>query len=362
MARKSKDVNKIDTVAGSRSYNRTDMQVSHTLHMALELYDELNFLLILDHYDDITLLDLDTEPLVVCYYQMKTSDDRITLDIAIKENWISKLYVHLNKPNDWIIKELGLITNCPLTVSCVKKDSGKRKEKRLSAEKTSFSQLDEIVQEKIKADIANKFQIDPDHVDLSALAHIRTTLSIERHRDIVEKETSDFLFQRYPRISLDIVKGLFNSLINLLVKKQEYEILSEDAPFEDVKGSKGFDKTEMNRLINQSIMISVPDFETVLKYAQVDKDTERIVGWGYARIISDSVKAEKGTFPKLSESVLNTIRNHPYDPSETSWIYSLKIERLVQEKDSFLCTPYNDNYIAVLVLCLMINLIKGGEM
>ncbi len=97
---------KVDTVAGSRSYNRLDMQVSQTLHMAIELYDNLNYLFILDHYDDITLFDLDADPLAVSYYQMKTSDSTITIDSAIKENWIAKMYAQLSRPEEWIVKEL----------------------------------------------------------------------------------------------------------------------------------------------------------------------------------------------------------------------------------------------------------------
>ena len=37
METKNKTV-KVDTLAGSRSYNRLDMQVSQTLHMAIEAY------------------------------------------------------------------------------------------------------------------------------------------------------------------------------------------------------------------------------------------------------------------------------------------------------------------------------------
>ena len=93
------------------------MQVSQTLHMAIELYDSLNYLLILDYYDDITLFDLDTDPLVVSYYQMKTSEGLITIDSAISEDWLVKLYAQFNRPEGWLVKELGLITNTPLEVS-----------------------------------------------------------------------------------------------------------------------------------------------------------------------------------------------------------------------------------------------------
>ena len=43
MPKKKKEVS-IDTTAGSRAYNRLDMQVSQTLQMAIELYDNMNYL------------------------------------------------------------------------------------------------------------------------------------------------------------------------------------------------------------------------------------------------------------------------------------------------------------------------------
>ena len=116
----------VDTKAGSLAYNRFEMQVSQTLHMAIELYSDLNYLLVLDHYDDITLFDDDVAPETVSYYQMKTSEDSISIDTAISEEWVAKLYEQLSDP-EWVVKELGLITNCPLKVSVkTKDDDGKQ--------------------------------------------------------------------------------------------------------------------------------------------------------------------------------------------------------------------------------------------
>ena len=50
-------VKKIDRKAGSLSYNRLDMQISQVLHLAIELYDSLDYLFVLDFYDDIALFD-----------------------------------------------------------------------------------------------------------------------------------------------------------------------------------------------------------------------------------------------------------------------------------------------------------------
>ena len=118
----------VDTKAGSLAYNRFEMQVSQTLHMAIELYSDLNYLLVLDHYDDITLFDDDVAPETVSYYQMKTSEDSISIDTAISEEWVAKLYEQLSEP-EWEVKELGLITNCPLKVSVkTKDDDGKQRQ------------------------------------------------------------------------------------------------------------------------------------------------------------------------------------------------------------------------------------------
>lgn len=103
--KRSKRSVSVDTGSGSMSYNRFEMQISQTLHMAVELYDSLDYLLILDYYDDITLFDDEKNPEVVSYYQMKSSEDSISLNTAIAEDWLAKLYAQLKRP-DWIVKEL----------------------------------------------------------------------------------------------------------------------------------------------------------------------------------------------------------------------------------------------------------------
>ena len=89
-----------------------------------------------------------------------------------------------------------LITNCPLVVSVTtKKDNGKNEKERklFTSEKTSFLEFNPVTISKIKEDIAKKKGIDVDSVDLTKFFHIRTTLSIPRHREIVEQEMGDFL-------------------------------------------------------------------------------------------------------------------------------------------------------------------------
>lgn len=212
----------VDTGSGSMSYNRLEMQVSQTLHMAIEFFDNLDYLLVLDYYDDITLFENESNPEIVSYYQMKTNEESISISTAIREDWLTKLYAQLERP-EWIVKELGLITNCPLKVSVSMKgenEKNKRETKSYKAEKTAFNQFNPITIEEIKKDIANKKGIRKEDVDLSKFVHMRTILSIPRHKEIVEQEMGTFLHKKYPKITMDSVKTIFNTMIDLLTRRQ----------------------------------------------------------------------------------------------------------------------------------------------
>lgn len=358
MAKKKTEIVKVDTAAGSRSYNRLDMQVSQTLHMAIELYDNLNYLLILDHYDDITLFDLDADPLAVSYYQMKTSEDTITIDSAISEGWLAKLYAQFSRPEGWLVKELGLITNTPLEISykvISKKEKPYNKKESQSAERTALTKLHQSVQDKIRADIAEKRGIPVDEVDLSKFAHLHTTLTIERHRDLVEKEVQDFLYAKYPRITVDTVKGIYSSLIDILTKRQEYEHMPEDAGLDEVKKHKGFTKTELTRVIDKAIMLSLPTFEEVQKVSGVGPEMYTTLSLPYVQILADSNNKNDNSFPTLYNATLEEMSKSPFAGDQMPWEYGQKIGQCVHKKVPLLKTIYNMNYIAVLTICLLIN-------
>lgn len=357
MAKKNEIV-KVDTVAGSRSYNRLDMQVSQTLHMAIELYDSLNYLLILDHYDDITLFDLDSDPLAVSYYQMKTSEDTITIDSAICEGWLAKLHAQFGRPEGWLVKELGLITNTPLEIKYTLVSEKGRKINRtskLKAEHTALTKLHQSVQDKIRADISKKRGIPIGDVDLSKFAHLHTTLTIERHKDIVEKEVQDFLYEKYPRITVDTVKGIYSSLIDLLAKRQEYEHIPDDASLDEVKRHKGFTKTELTRVIDKAIMLSLPTFEEVQRVSGVGPEMYTTLSFPYVQILTDSNKKTDESFPTLYNATLKEMNSNPFDGKGTPWEYGQSIGVGVHEKVPLLRTIYNVDYIAVLAICLLIN-------
>ncbi len=357
----NKQLIKIDIAAGSRSYNRLDMQVSQTLHMAIELYDELNYLLILDHYDDITLFDLDSDPLVVSYYQMKTCDEIITIDSAISSGWLAKLYMQLSRPENWLVKELGLITNTPLEINYTLVNENGRKLSRknlLKAEKTPLSKLQQSVQDRIKADIASRLGMSSKEVDLSKFAHLHTTLTIDRHKDLVEKEMQDFIYEKYPRITVDTVKGLYSSLIDILTKRQEYERMQEGAELDEVKIHKGFTRDEMSRVIDKVIMLSIPTFDDMFKFSGVKEEDRTAVSLPFVQILADSNNPKDESFRSLYNETLEVMEEDAFDGSSTPWEYGLVVGTRVHDKNPLLKIPYNQKYIAVLTVCLLINKLR----
>lgn len=342
----------VDTKAGSLAYNRLDMQVSQALHMAIELYPNLNYLLVLDHYDDITLFEDDTAPATVSYYQMKTSEDSISIDTAISEDWIAKLYSHLSN-SQWLINELGLITNSPLKVGVKFLGEDKKthtETKSYSSEKTAFCAFNPKVIKKIKADISKRTKIEIDDVDLSKFIHMRTTLSIPKHREIVEQETGDFLLRQYPHISIDSVKAIYSSMMDLLSKRQGYELLDKSAVFSTVRKNKGVSKNDFSRIIDEAMLIAIPEFSEIQRLTKYPEEIEGKAALEYTRMVED-FKKKTESFTSMFLKVRDLCIKNPLYPSERVEDYCKRIYDLILTKNPI----YNNFYISILVVSVLIN-------
>lgn len=346
----------VDTSAGSMSYNRFEMQVSQTLHMAIELYDSLDYLLVMDYYDDITLFEDEKNSEIVSYYQMKTNEESISINTAIKEDWLTKLYTQLERP-EWLVKELGLITNCPLKVSVSMKDvAGKKKTetKSYTAEKTSFEKFNPITVQKIKQDIAKKKGVKEENVDLSKFVHIRTTLSIPSHKEIVEQEMGTFLHTKYPRITMDSVKTIYNAMVDLLSRRQQYELLPDDAEYIEVRQKKGISKKDFERVIDEAMIISIPPFDEVQQVIQLDAEDKYKASYEYTRIMTDS-HGKSESFTKVFLKVRTLIENREIKLDETAWEYAGSICDELYAENPMVKILYNQLYVRVLVICIIIN-------
>lgn len=346
----------VDTGSGSMSYNRLEMQVSQTLHMAIEFFDNLDYLLVLDYYDDITLFENESNPEIVSYYQMKTNEESISISTAIREDWLTKLYAQLERP-EWIVKELGLITNCPLKVSVsMKGENGKNKRetKSYTAEKTAFNQFNPITIEEIKKDIANKKGIRKEDIDLSKFVHMRTILSIPSHKEIVEQEMGTFLHKKYPKITMDSVKTIFNTMIDLLTRRQQYELLPEQAEYNDVRCKKGISKNDFARVIDEAMIISIPPFEEVQQIVGLNDEEKYKASYEYTRIMTDS-QGRSESFKSIFLKVRTLVEENEIESGMTAWEYTGEICDKLYIENPKVKIIYNQFYIRILIICIVIN-------
>lgn len=348
----------VDTSAGSMAYNRFELQLSETLHMAIELFDSLDYLLVLDYYDDITLFDNEINPQFVSYYQVKSNEESISINTAIKEDWLAKLYAQFQR-KEWIIKELGLITNCPLKITETiidEKGKVKRNTKLIKGPKTSFDKFNEQTIKKVKADIAEKFGISVEEVDLSKFVHMRTTLSITSHRELVEQEMCSFLYNKYSKISVEAVKTIYASMLEILTKRQQYETLPENAEFSLVRQTKGVSKNEFARVIEEAIIISIPTFQEIETIVDFGND-KYIATYEYTRLMADSQKKSE-SFMNLFRKVKYEVENLEIDDKLSTIDNLKKVSESIYKNEKGLKLVYNETYISILAICILLNMMR----
>lgn len=335
-----------DTKSGSLAYNRLDMQISQAIHMAVELHKNLDYLLVLDHYDDISIFDKEDFPAVVSYYQLKSNEEAIIIDSIVRSKWLPKMYLHL-KNESWNVKELGLVTPCVLKVKASKKDG--IKEQTLSDEKTSFNKMDAVTQNKIKQDIGKALSIPTDEVDLSKFVHMRTTLTIAKHRSMAEHDLNDFLHGIYPNITLDVAKTIFNTLVELLSQKQACEGVSKDADFDTVRKNKGVSKNDITRIINSAMMVSIPTFDEIVQWSEY-KGAEKELLCAYLDVIVDfqrKIGIQSDLFRKINDAIKKDPRHNAENMLDYTNRLRLKIGRIPP--------IYSEMYLLVVVTSISIN-------
>lgn len=350
--KKNKEI-KEDTRSGSLAYNRLDMQVSQAIHMAVEMFQNLDYLLVLDHYDDITIFDSEKSPAVVSYYQMKSHEEAITISSVIREEWLPKLYLHL-KNETWNIEELGLITPCVLKITASSKDN--IKEQILSNEKTSFLKMDSVTLKKIKQDISTALSIPIDKIDLSKFVHMRTTLTIAKHREMAEQNLNVFLRGKYPHITLEMAKTIFNTFVELLSQRQACEQLDETSDFETVRKYKGVSKNDITRIIDNAMIVCIPTYEEIQQWTGYCESEKRELSLAYFQVFIDEQK-KIGTQRELFRKTAEYIFCNPKENSESIIEYAKRVAAALKG----LPPIYSDLYMLVVVTSILINDWRRGK-
>ena len=230
----------------------------------------------------------------------------------------------------------------------------KRERKLFTSEKTSFLEFNPVTISKIKEDIAKKKGIDVDSVDLTKFFHIRTTLSIPRHREIVEQEMGDFLHRKYPRITMDSVKTIFGAMMDILTRRQQYELLDDSASFSEVRNKKGVSKRDFERVIEEAMLISIPTFEEISRVLSFQEDDKYKASYEYTLILSDA-QTKSETFTSLFKKVRAMMKENKRGAEKSLKQYSEELCKKLYSVHPDIELIYNKTYISILIACITIS-------
>lgn len=196
--------------------------------------------------------------------------------------------------------------------------------------------------DKLKADIATKKGISADEVDLSKFVHMRTTLSIPKHREIVEQEMNDFLRERYPRITLESAKTIFSAMMDMLSRRQAYDALESNASFAEVRKNKGISKADFSRIIEESMYIAIPTFQEIDQWMGYPEDEKLKAALEYTKVMAD-IQGKSESFAtiyrrsRLPAKIINETMRKPSAHIATDYIVPCPIRTPYIIKSTLAC-------------------------
>lgn len=153
---------------------------------------------------------------------------------------------------------------------------------------------------------------------------------------------------------MDVVKTVLGAMLDILTKRQQNELLDENAPHNEVREKKGITKNDFSRVIEEAIIISIPPFEEVLRVVGLLDDDKFKASFEYTKIMSD-LQSKSDSFTNVFIKIRKTCSNYPKTPTESMWIYVNRICDQTFKENCIIESIYNRMYICILTTCILIN-------
>lgn len=339
---------KIDKKSGSISYNRFEYQITQALNLAISLYDKYNYLIILEHYDDITLFENNNNIKDIHHYQVKTKNVQYTkFEKILKEGFLDNLIGHLNDNNINDVKEISLIINC-----------------RIIIDKKKY-EIDTIIKPDTTNNILSKIKDhykNNDNIDFleKTMNLIISDISLQNHIELIEARIREFVSEKYKNAGHDALNSVVLRLENLFTKMQSNESLTDESKIEDIKKSKGFSKEQFNNIMRMSIKISAPAFSEIEKYVKFNENEIPQYKISYVDILETEYWNSDYNI-KILELIEEFIKNNEFNKKEETIIeYSKKCKTYISNNEYYLDSKDDNKHIELICMILMYNKhIKG---
>lgn len=335
--------------AGTITANRYSFQVSQALLYALERFNQDDFVIIIDHEDDLVIYDGE-EGEKVCYYQIKTSDTPVKLNHAIKNNWIKDLYEHIVNVHESVtpqaqVEKSTLVTSSPLIAG----DMACGYEEICLADISNTKAVNEIVES-----IHLEFGIPTEDVQIEKLFHSHSVLSIKAHESIARDKLSSFLNARFRGIKFETIDSIYNALCSLLTNREGAEHRKFRETFQELKDRKAFRKRDFEDVVGGMLLMAIPSYEEVQK---VLGDIGVSLAEEYVRLSGDIQRNLNG-IRKLYARTLRAIETRPLKSSDVSiWKYAEDRAKYIKEdiNNRVILTGLEGFCVELLVVFVLIN-------
>ena len=238
--------------SGPTSSNRFDFQKNWAICKILELHQKTNdYLLTLEHFDDIIVFDSSSDPQKISFYQIKTNKSpNWTLNSlttrkkgknGLLNSHLGKLYDNLEKFGN-AVETLNFVTN--------NKIKGKLKND-IKCEDTDGFCCNELENNALNK-IINELKIEHSLNSLKEFEKITYfklgELSIDKHTELTKAKLADFLDNNLPTIKYQIAP-LYKSIFDEIRMKSDIEKTVLD--FDELKNKKSISRENFDSYLNE---------------------------------------------------------------------------------------------------------------
>ncbi|MGN7170713.1 DUF4297 domain-containing protein [Paenibacillus cellulositrophicus] len=245
--------NKPRETSGSRSSNRFGFQQDWAICKLIELHEKQDdYLLILDYHDDIVILDSETEPNQMEFYQLKTK---------VPGNWkINDLTKQKKGSNGPLSSIIGKLYSCKVSfpshtatlnfVSNARLDVELRNKADNSVNKNviSFRDIESKKLQDIITKVRTEFELNDEPVFIDLMFYHVTDLNINDREPYVIGKLSEFLEKINPHGKFKM-SLIYKSIFDEIKRKNNYEWAINE--FEEIIKHKSISKSYFQNILNQ---------------------------------------------------------------------------------------------------------------
>jgi hypothetical protein len=238
--------------SGSSSSNRFDFQKNWAICKILELHQKPNdYLLTLEHFDDIIIFDSSTDPQKISFYQVKTNKSpNWTLNSltsrkkgknGLLNSHLGKLYDNLDKFGD-AVETLNFVTN--------NKVKGKLKNDVKCEDTDGFccNELEDVALNKIINDLKLEHSLNS-LKGFEKITYFKLgELSIDKHTELTKAKLADFLDNNLANVKYQIAP-LYKSIFDEIRMKSDVEKTVLD--FDELKNKKSISRENFDSYIDE---------------------------------------------------------------------------------------------------------------